>query len=148
VFLQNGALNARDPLANETESPYLNRFRAGLSAGGPIIRNRTFYYVAGEQEDAHADDSSLIPPSVAREVNGVLGSGMFPNIATRTIDPNLFQTTRGETEISGRLDHHLYDKQSLLVKFALTNNREVRDAFHSGGLVDPSGRGCSFIEDQ
>src|SRR5215475_3026490 len=131
VFVQNGALNARDPLTNETESPYLNRFRAGLSAGGPIIRNRTFYYMAGEQEGAHADDSSLISPSVAREINRVLGSGEFPNVATRTINPDLFRTTRGETEISGRLDHHLYDKQSLLVKFALTNNREVRDAFHS-----------------
>jgi len=31
---------------------------------------------------------------------------------------------------------------------ALTNNREVGDAFNTGGLVDPSGRGSSFIEDQ
>jgi len=34
VFIQNGALNARDPLTNEKEPPDLNRFRAGLSAGG------------------------------------------------------------------------------------------------------------------
>ena len=148
VFIQNGALNARDPLTNETESPYLNRFRTGLSAGGPIIRNRTFYYVAGEEEGAHADDSSLISPSVAREINRVLGSGEFPNIATRTINPDLFRTARGETEISGRLDHHLNDKHSLLFKYALTNNREVGDGFHNGGLVDPSGRGSSFVEDQ
>ena len=148
VFMQNGAFNARDPLTNETESPYLNRFRAGLSAGGPIIRNRTFYYVAGEQEGAHADDSSLISPPVAREINGVLGAGEFPNIAIRTINPDLFRTARDETEISGRLDHHLNDKHSLLLKYALTNNREVGDAFHNGGLVDPSGRGSSFIEDQ
>lgn len=148
VFIQNGAFNAKDPLTNETESPYLNRFRAGLSAGGPIIRNRTFYYVAGEQEGAHADDSSLISPSVARQVNAVLGSGEFPSIATRTINPDLFQMARGETEGSGRLDHHLNDKHSLLLKYALTNSREVGDAFHNGGLVDPSGRGSSFIEDE
>lgn len=148
VFIQNGALNARDPLTNETESPYLNRFRAGLSAGGPIIRDRTFYYVAGEQEGAHADDSSLISLSVARAINGVLASGEFPSIATRTINPDLFRTARGETEISGRLDHHLNDSQSLLLKYALTNSREVGDAFFDGGLVDPSGRGSSFIEDE
>jgi hypothetical protein len=47
LFVQNGALNARDPLTNETEPPNLNRCRAGLSAGGPLIRDRTFYYVAG-----------------------------------------------------------------------------------------------------
>jgi hypothetical protein len=28
VFVQNGSLNARDPLTNETEAPELNRFRA------------------------------------------------------------------------------------------------------------------------
>jgi hypothetical protein len=42
VFVQNGALNARDPLTNETGAPDLSRFRAGLSAGGPIVRGRTF----------------------------------------------------------------------------------------------------------
>jgi hypothetical protein len=40
VFVQNGVLNARDPLTNETEPPYLNRFRTGLSAGGPIVRDQ------------------------------------------------------------------------------------------------------------
>jgi hypothetical protein len=35
-----------------------------------------------------------------------------------------------------------------LLKYALTNNREVGDAFNTGGLVDSSGRGNSFVEDQ
>jgi hypothetical protein len=115
VFVQNGTLNARDPLTNETEPPDLNRFRAGLSAGGPIARNRTFFYVAGEQEGAHGDDSLLISPSVARAINGVLGSGAFPRITTRAINPALFRMARGETELSGRLDHHIADKHSLLL---------------------------------
>lgn len=148
VFIQNGAFNARDPLTNETEPPYLNRFRTGLSAGGPMIRDRTFYYVAGEQEGAHGDDSSLISPSVANTINGVLGSGAFSRIAVPAVNPELFKTARGETELSGRLDHHLAAKQSLFLKYALTNSREVGDAFNTGGLVDPSGRGSSFIEDQ
>lgn len=148
IFVQNGAVNAREPLTNETESPYLNRFRAGLSMGGPIVRDRTFYYVAGEQEGAHADDSSLISPSVATSINRLLESGAFPRISTRAINPDRFRTARGETELSGRLDHHFSNRQSLLLKYALTNNREVGDAFNTGGLVDSSGRGSSFIEDE
>ncbi|HZC23782.1 MAG TPA: TonB-dependent receptor [Candidatus Binatia bacterium] len=148
LFVQNGTLNARDPLTNEIEPPYLNRFRAGLSAGGPIVRDRTFYYVAGEQEGAHSDDSSLISPSVATAINGLVGTGTFPAIATRTINPDLFRTARGETEISGRLDHHLNNDEALLLKYAMTNCREVGDAFNTGGLVDPSGRGSSFIQDE
>jgi hypothetical protein len=148
LFIQNGALNARDPLTNETQPPDVNRFRAGLSAGGAIVRNRTFYYVAGEQEGAHGDDSSLISPSVASAINRVLASGAFPRIATRAINPELFRRSGAETEVSGRLDHHITDKHSLLLKYALTNKREAGDAFNTGGLVDPSGRGSSFIEDQ
>jgi hypothetical protein len=148
VFVQNGAVNARDPLTNEADAPDLRRFRAGLSAGGPVVRGHTFYYLAGEQEGAHGDDSSLISPSVANEINGVLGSGAFPRIATRAVNPALFRTARAETELSGRLDHQIRNKHSLLLKYALTNNREAGDAFNTGGLVDPSGRGSSFVEDQ
>lgn len=148
VFVQNGALNARDPLTNEMEPPDLNRFRTGLSAGGAIVRDRTFYYVAGEQEGAHGDDSSLIQHSVATAINALLGSGVFPRIVTRVINPDLFRVARGETEVSGRLDHQIADKHSLLLKYAFTNNREVGDAFNTGGLVDPSARGSSFIQDQ
>src|SRR6202035_4876726 len=67
---------------------------------------------------------------------------------THAINPRVFRVERAETEISGRLDHHIADQHSLLLKYALTNNREAGDAFNTGGLVDPSGRGSSFIEDQ
>src|SRR5712692_8628712 len=148
VFVQNGALNARDPLTNETGAPDLSRYRVGLAAGGPIVRGRTFYYVAGEQEGSHGDDSSLIAPSVASVINSVLDSGAFPRIATRVISPTVFRVARAETEVSGRLDHQIGNKHSLLLKYASTNNREAGDAFNTGGLVDPSGRGSSFVEDQ
>jgi hypothetical protein len=148
VFVQNGTSNARDPLTNEADAPDLSRFRAGLSAGGPVVRGRTFYYLAGEQEGTHGDDSSFISPSVANAINGVLGSGAFPGIATRAVNPALFRTARAETELSGRLDHQIRNKHSLLLKYALTNNREAGDAFNTGGLVDPSGRGSSFVGDQ
>jgi Carboxypeptidase regulatory-like domain/TonB-dependent Receptor Plug Domain len=143
LFIQNGALNARDPLTNETESPDLNRFRAGLSAGGPIVRNRTFYYVAGEQEGAHGDDSSLIAPSVASAINGLLGSDAFPRIGTRAINPELFRRSRAETEVSGRLDHHITDRHSLLLKYALTNNREAETPSIPEVWLIPAGGGAA-----
>src|SRR6202158_2024065 len=104
AFVQNGVLNARDPLTNETGAPDLSRFRAGLSSGGPIVRDRTFYYFAGEQEGAHGDDSSLISPSVAGTINDALRSGAFPRIATRAVNPARFHVGRGVTEGWGGLD--------------------------------------------
>ncbi len=147
LFIQNGALNAGEPLTNEPQAPDLKRFRAGLSAGGPIVPSRTFYYVAGEQEGSRGDDSSFISPAVANTINQALAAASFRRIATRAINPATFGVERAETEASGRLDHQIGTKHSLFLKYALTNNRQVGDAFNTGGLVDPSGRGSTFIED-
>ena len=49
---------------------------SGGGASGPI--NVITNYFAGEQEGAHGDDGSLISPSVATAINGVLGSGAYP----------------------------------------------------------------------
>jgi Carboxypeptidase regulatory-like domain len=65
VFFQNGALNARDKFLNEPEKPDTNKFRAGLAFGGPIIRDKTFFYVAGEQETKNDEASSAIDPASA-----------------------------------------------------------------------------------
>jgi len=85
---------------------------------------------------------------VASAINGVLRSGAFPRITSRSVNPYLLRNARAETEISGRVDHRINATQSLLLKYTFTNNREVGDAFNTSGLVDPSGRGSSFIEDQ
>src|SRR4029077_470348 len=94
------------------------------------------------------DDSSLISPSVASTINDALSSGAFARIPTRAIHPAQFHVAGAETELSGRLDHQIASKHSLLLKYALTNNREAGDAFNTGGLVDPSARGSSLVEDQ
>ncbi len=46
IFVQDGALNARDPFETEPAKPSFRRFRVGSSLGGPIVKGRTFYYVS------------------------------------------------------------------------------------------------------
>ena len=147
LFVQNGALNAREPLTNETTRPDLSRQRAGLALGGPALRNRTFYYLATEQERSHGDDSSLISAVVASSINTVLASGVDPGLRSRNLNAGTFPIERAETEASGRLDHQINANNSFLVKYAFTNNREIGDAFNTGGLVDHSSRGSSFTRD-
>jgi outer membrane receptor for ferrienterochelin and colicin len=148
LFVQNGALNAKEPLTNETSKPALDRERLGFALGGPIIRDSTFFYVAGEQERSRGDDASLIEPSVASSVNALLSTGAYPRLAARSLSPGPFKVERAETEAAGRLDHQIDSKNSLLAKYAFTNNREVGDAFNVDGLADPSSRGSSFTRDQ
>src|SRR6266852_1088473 len=82
IFAQDGALNARDPFETESAKPSFRRFRAGSSLGGPIIKDRTFYYAAVEQEHNRGQVGSDIDPAVASSMNAFLATGAFPALAT------------------------------------------------------------------
>jgi outer membrane receptor for ferrienterochelin and colicin len=148
LFVQSGTFNAKEALTNETTKPSLDRERAGVALGGPIIHDRTFFYAADEQERSRGDDASFIEPSVASTINSALSAGAYQSLSVRSINPDTFNVERAETEASGRLDHQINNRNSLFVKCAFMNNREVGSAFNVSGLVDPSGRGSSFTRDQ
>jgi hypothetical protein len=69
IFAQDGAFNARDPFESEPGKPSFRRFRAGVALGGPIVKNRTFYYAAAEQEHNRGQIGSGIDPSLASIVS-------------------------------------------------------------------------------
>src|SRR5260370_11932412 len=50
IFVQNSALDARDPFETAPGKPSLQRFRAGFALCGPIVKNKTGYYAGVEQE--------------------------------------------------------------------------------------------------
>jgi hypothetical protein len=147
LFAQDAALNARDPFEAEPGKPSFRRYRAGFALGGPLVKDRTFYYVAAEQEHNRAQSGSDIDPAVASALNTFLATGAFARLTTRQIATNFFPISRAETEAAGRLDHRLTKNTSLMLRYAFTNNREASDAFNTGGLADISARGSSFIAD-
>jgi hypothetical protein len=147
VFAQDAAFNARDPFETDTSKPSFRRFRAGFALGGPIVKDRTFYYFAVEQEHNRGQNSSDIDPNVASAINALLSTGAFPNLVTRQITTGFFPISRAETEAAGRLDHQITKSTSLMLRYAFTNNREASDAFNTGGLFDASARGSSFTSD-
>ncbi len=147
IFAQDASLNARDPFDNEPGKPSFRRYRAGFALGGPAIKDRTFYYVAIEQEHNRGQNGSDIDPAAASAINSFLATGAFPGLATRQITTNFFPISRAETEAAGKLDHQLTKNTSLMLRHAFINNREAGDAFNTSGLVDVSARGSSFIAD-
>ncbi len=114
ISAQSGAFNARDPLENEDRSPPLGGYRIGGSLGGPLIKDRTFFYAAFEQEHARTENSSDIDPASAGAVNEFLPSGAFPRLSMRRITERFFPTARAETEASGKLNHQLSEHHSLM----------------------------------
>ena len=147
IFAQDASLNARDPFEDEPGKPSFRRFRAGFALGGPLVKNRTFYYVAVEQEHNRGQNGSDLDPAVANAINSFLATGAFPGLATRQITTDFFPVSRAETEAAGKLDHQLTKNTSLMLRYAFTINREASDAFNTTGLADVSARGSSFIAD-
>jgi hypothetical protein len=147
LFAQDASLNARDSFENEPGKPAFRRYRAGLALGGPLVKDRTFFYAATEQEHNRGQSGSDIDPAAASAINSFLSSGAYPRLATRGITTGFFPISRAETEAAGRLDHHLTTNTSVMLRYAFTNNREASDAFNAGGITDASARGSSFIAD-
>ena len=85
IFAQDSAFNARDPFETEQGKPSFRRFRAGFALGGPIVKDKTFYYAAVEQEHNRGQIGSDIDPAVASAINSFLAAGAFPGLATRQI---------------------------------------------------------------
>lgn len=139
VFVENGALNAGDPFQTERARPNLHRYRTGLALGGPIVRDRTFYYAAFEQEHKRSLEDSFLDPSIVAAVNRVIGQ--------YRISDGYFPASRAETEASLKVNHQLTAANSLMVRYAFTGNREAGDAFNTAGWYDPTSRGSSFTRD-
>src|SRR5262249_21954772 len=61
VFSESGALNSQPKLEESLGvKPSLRRYRAGGAIGGPIAKDRTFYYAAAEREGADDETASDI----------------------------------------------------------------------------------------
>jgi hypothetical protein len=131
--------------SGRTLKPDESRLRAGVALGGPIQHDKTFYYVAGEQELARGEDANDIQPVTVSQINSALQkTGPLKSLTLRT---GFLPTTDQETELSGRIDHILTAKQSVMLRYAFTNTRNVNDAFHTDELSDRTARGSSFTAD-
>src|SRR5258706_10008776 len=144
LFAQDGGLNAREPFEADPAKPSFRRFRAGAALGGPIVKDRTFYYAAAEQEHNRGQAGSDIDPAVASSINTFLASGAFSRLATRQLATGFFPIARAETEAAGKLDHQLAKNTALMLRYVFTNSKESGDAFNTSGLIDASARGNSF----
>ena len=145
LFLQNGALNGTPPLGLSPYKPDESRLRAGVALGGPIQHDKTFYYLAVEQEIAQGEDANDLRPTTLATINRALKQ--VGPLSSLTLQPGFMPTTDQETELSGRLDHSLTVRQALMFRYAFTNTRNVNDAFHTDELTDRTARGSSFISD-
>lgn len=157
-FIRNNALDARN-LFNPKPDPQTafrnNQF--GGSLGGPIVRNRTFFYFAyeGQRQRVGLNSSARVPDP--REIAALGGASNAviakllarnpwptPNRPLPLFDasgaPNLFVTTRASNDIDsliGKIDHQFNKDNQFTGRYFFGNSHQSFPLAILGGDVLP-----------
>jgi hypothetical protein len=148
-FNRNEALASRSPLLSPgTPKQVIRNNQFGFSGGGPIIKNKTFFFLAGEGQLAVADNSILTTePSGAwvAQAQSVLAKYSVPvnpvslnllNIwpsnvrnGPATTNNNLSNGQNNYNSYNGvlKIDHRFNDKNSLFVRYFVGTGTQTAD---------------------
>src|SRR5947209_18938750 len=149
TFFQNERFNAREPYSDPPPARRLRfrRYQPGGALGGPLKRDRLFFYVALEQEHLTGEDESEIDRTARTRINSLLASGFAPRLSVRSLAARPFPIGADETEAAAKLAYLVGSLHTLNFRFAFTNARYRSDAFNRDILRDPTARGSSYTKD-
>ena len=131
-FLRDDAFNAANPLLGRTLP--MRQHQYGLSVGGPIVRDRTFFFANVEQRDLSQSGLTTISDASVATINARLAATGYPGSPVATgVYPSPVHSTLG----LAKLDHQAGSHQmSLRYNLYLVSADNSRGA---GGLGAPSG---------
>ncbi|MBX5478719.1 MAG: TonB-dependent receptor [Pyrinomonas methylaliphatogenes] len=139
TFLQHERLNAREPFAENEARPRFRRFQPGFSLGGPLKRDRLFFYMAAEQERLAGEDVSDVAQTVQARFNAILADDR--RLAKILPFSERFPTGRRETEAAGKLTWLITPMHTLHLRYAYTLDRSRAATFNADLPTDRTARG-------
>jgi hypothetical protein len=130
-FLRDDTFNAANPLLGRTLP--MRQHQYGLSVGGPVARDRTFFFANVEQRDLSQSGLTTISSANLDTINARLSAAGYPGSPVATgVYPNPVHSTLG----LAKLDHQAGPHQmSLRYNLYLVSADNSRGA---GGLSAPS----------
>jgi len=146
LFHQNQYLNARNAEAEVPGRPYARHWQPGTSTGGPIQRDKTFFFTAIEQTWESIQEWSDAPRS-AQLIHAALRSPWFERSPVSSVTRGLFDSGEGDTEFSFKATHYLSPGQSLTARYAFSRGRVRQDVQSGDNFLDYSARGSSRLID-
>lgn len=146
-FLQNERLNARNPEVEAGGRPTTRKYQPGVSAGGPIQRDRTFFFFALEQSWESTQEWSDSPRRSASAINAALAGSAFARSGVQAILPGLFSSGETDTEFSIKGTHLVNQTNTLTARYAFSRGRVRNDVQSGDNFTDRSARGSSLLKD-
>ncbi len=128
TFVSNERFNARESFSDPSPSSRLRfrRVQPGVALGGPLKRDRLFFYAAAEQERLSAEDEAEIPSSTHTRINSLLASGFATRLAVRSLTPGRFRIGSDETEMAGKLTYIASPTSHVKLSFRLHKSARSR----------------------
>jgi Carboxypeptidase regulatory-like domain len=124
----------------------------GFSVGGPIIENKLFFFVSGEQENRTDPGTSFIASDANNKSNGVSVSNANADTLnalaaflknTYGYDPGAFQNYSYKTQskkLTIKVDWNLDQNNTLTIKYNYLNSSRQIQASNSGSVNSSYGR--------
>ena len=117
---RNEKLRARDFFEKQSPSdpkPKFNREEFGGSIGGPIKKDKLFFFAAVER--FRERQNILVNPALLPEIAAIPGVTASPTIPTPYND----------TLLTAKIDHHISDRQSMFYRYSFQKNDSPNDQF-------------------
>ena len=132
-YTRDARFNAANALTGTTLPMHQNQY--GASLGGPLVRNRTFYFANVEQRTLDQAGLATIAQANADVINARLSAIGYPGalIATGT-----YPTPVDSTNVHARVDHQVSGADQLSVRYA-QYNLTSSNSRGAGALSAPSG---------
>jgi hypothetical protein len=131
-FIRDDRFNAANPLSGTTLPMHQSQY--GASLGGPLVSDRTFYFMNAEQRRLDQTGLATISPGNVSVVNARLAAVGYqgPPIATGE-----YSNPVDSTNVLAKIDHQVNGRDQLSVRYSLydVSSQNSRGA---GGLNAPS----------
>ncbi len=140
-YLKNKNLNAANPILRDTLP--MTQAQYGASLGGPLKKDRTFYFANFERRELNQTGLTTISAANVTAINTRLQAVGYPGKLISTgVYPNPVHTQN----YFGKLDHQLTPNDQLAVRYSFygVDSRNSRGA---GGLSAPSASANLFDND-
>ncbi|MQA31055.1 MAG: hypothetical protein GEU82_14690 [Luteitalea sp.] len=120
-FFRNDALDARNPLASRKDP--LSQSQYGLTFGGPIVKDRTFWFGNVERTAQNKTGIMTISPANVSAINAALETFRYPGPRVGTGE---FNTGYETFNAFGRVDHRVSSASAGASLFAVRRRQPER----------------------
>jgi hypothetical protein len=145
-YLRDKNLNASNAFTH-TLLPY-TQSQSGASLGGPIRKDRTFYFTNFEYRQLNQTAPMSILASNAAAINTVLTTDKYPgqllNISPTNI--TIFENPIRSDNFFAKVDHHVSDRDQLSVRYSLWHVSSINSRGAGGTTYTSAGANLNDLD--